>query len=366
MGDGLAMGWRAVWAGKVCFCSCQIRASGRDYVRQGPSIAVRLAIHGGRGMELAGGLFRGYRGAEDTGFGVVFDDLDGVALEGAHLDHLVDVLLEQTEVDEACVEAGDEEFSCAVLVDAGGDAGGEGFVPEVDEVFAACGVFRLAALACGGEDLFGLHVEEAEAHGAVAHDALDMSASAAAAEFFLIVERDGGVTALEDSFGEGVAAVADAYAEGPDADEVVELAGGCGEACGDRVGVIEDVDVGVEAGGFELGAEEFGDACALELGDVGGVFYDAVLDDAGEGDAYCGDVGGGWAVADDGHDLFADGADEGLGVELDECGFVVIFYIGERADGPVDPVVVDESDAYAVRENNADGLRHVIFACLGQ
>ena len=55
----------------------------------------------------------------------------------------------------------------------------------------------------GGEDLFGFHVEEAKAHGAMAHDAFDVAASAAAAEVLLLVERDDGVAALPHAGGEG-------------------------------------------------------------------------------------------------------------------------------------------------------------------
>ena len=88
----------------------------------------------------------------------------------------------------------------------------------------------VAALTGGGvdpgmlEDLFGLHVEEAQAHGAMAHDAFDVAAASAAAEAFFFVERDDGVAALPDALCEGVAAVADADAESPDADHGVELA----------------------------------------------------------------------------------------------------------------------------------------------
>ena len=46
---------------------------------------------------------------------------------------------------------------------------------------------------------------------------------------------------------EGVAAVADADAEGPDADHGVEFAVGGGEAGGEAVGVVDDGDRGVDA-----------------------------------------------------------------------------------------------------------------------
>jgi hypothetical protein len=102
----------------------------------------------------------------------------------------------------------------------------------------------------------------------MAHDALDMAASAAAAVIFLVVERDDGVSALPDALGEGVAAVAYASAERPDADERVQLADRGGEAGGDSVGVVEDVDEGVEALVAQFRVEEFGDTLALELGEM--------------------------------------------------------------------------------------------------
>ena len=92
------------------------------------------------------------------------------------------------------------------------------------------------------EDLFRLEVEEAHAHGAIAHDAFEMAHAAATAEALLGIEGDGDVAALPDAFDIGPAAVADAVADGPDAGELVELAAGGGDAGGDGVGVVGDVD----------------------------------------------------------------------------------------------------------------------------
>ena len=39
------------------------------------------------------------------------DDFDGVALQRAHLDHLLEVVLEHRHIDEADVEAGEEELA---------------------------------------------------------------------------------------------------------------------------------------------------------------------------------------------------------------------------------------------------------------
>ena len=114
-----------------------------------------------------------------------------------------------------------------------------------------------------GKNFFGFEVEEAHAHGAVAHDAFEMADAAAAAEFLLWIERDDGVTALPDAFNIGPAAVADAVAESPDAGELVELAARCGDSGGDGVGVVGDVDGGVDVAGGEGAGEFFGRGACL-------------------------------------------------------------------------------------------------------
>jgi len=66
------------------------------------------------------------------------------------------------------------------------------------------------------KDLLGLHVQEAEAHGAMPHDAFHVSAAAAAAVAFVIVQRNHSVAALPHTFRERIASVSDADAERPD------------------------------------------------------------------------------------------------------------------------------------------------------
>ena len=171
--------------------------------------------------------------------GVVFDDLEGVALQRAHLHHLLEVVLEHGQVDEADVEAGEEELAGAGHVDGGGRAAARALCQR--RLKSRQRGRRLRAFG-GFEDLFGFHVEEAQAHGAVAHDAFHVAASAAAAEALFVVERDDGVAALPDAMGERVATVADADAEGPDADHAVELAVRGGEAGGHAVGVVQHGD----------------------------------------------------------------------------------------------------------------------------
>jgi hypothetical protein len=172
------------------------------------------------------------------------------------------------------------------------------------------------------------------------------------------------VTALPDALGEGIAAIPDAYSQRPDADELIEFSCGGGESSGDSVRVVENVDVAVKAAHAELCGEEFGDARAFELGDIGRIFDHTVLDDSGERDADRGDAGRAGVVPNDGHDLLTDGANEAFRRKLDETGFVVVIVIGKGTQWALDTMVVHQCDAYAMRENNTDGLRHVIFACL--
>src|ERR1700722_17006796 len=54
---------------------------------------------------LAAGPFRAYCGADYAGLLFVLDDLDRVALQRAHLHHLLEVVLQQRHIDEAHIEA---------------------------------------------------------------------------------------------------------------------------------------------------------------------------------------------------------------------------------------------------------------------
>ena len=148
-------------------------------------------------------------------------------------------------------------------MDAGGGGSGQSAVPQVAELGAARVGVELAA--GGGEDLFGLHIKKTQAHGAVAHDAFEMAAAAAAAVVFPLVEGDDGMAALPDAFGEGVGTIADAGAEGPNADTLVELAVFGGKSGRHGVGVIGNNDRGWNTLRGELLAEHFTDACAFDL-----------------------------------------------------------------------------------------------------
>ena len=122
------------------------------------------------------------------------------------------------DVEEADVVAGEVEAAGAGKVDEGGGCGGEGAMPQIDKLAAA-----LVALLGVGEDFFGLEVEEAHAHGAIAHDAFKVTDAAASAVALLGVEGDGDVAAFPYAFDIGPAAIADAVADGPDAGELVQV-----------------------------------------------------------------------------------------------------------------------------------------------
>ena len=83
---------------------------------------------------------------------------------------------------------------------------------------------RGSPCARGGEDLFRLHIEEAQPHRAIADDPFQMPEAAAAAEALFRVERHHRVARLPDAFAVRDAAETDAVAEIPDANQAVEAA----------------------------------------------------------------------------------------------------------------------------------------------
>src|SRR5579859_6715300 len=153
-------------------------------------------------------------------------------------------------------------------------------MPKVDEFTAT-----IIAFFGLGENFFGFEVEESHAHGAVTHDAFEVANASAAAEFFFWIESDGDVSTFPHAFDIRPAAVANAIADGPDAGELVELAAGGGYTGGDSICIVGDVDGGVDALVGEYAGEFIAEVHALELGEIGRVFDDAVAHDAWDGDA---------------------------------------------------------------------------------
>src|SRR5207247_2470988 len=73
------------------------------------------------------------------------------------------------------------------------------------------------------EDFVRLHVEKAEAHGAVSHDAFEVPHSTATAEFLGRIERHHLVAALPNTVARRIDAESDAVPQGPNANQPVEL-----------------------------------------------------------------------------------------------------------------------------------------------
>src|SRR5580704_3908750 len=139
--------------------------------------------------------------------------LENVVLQRAHLNHLVEVLTQEVEVEMLGVESGDEEFPRARQVD--GIRGGRGqcAMPELHEFHATLVAFPRVL-----KYLIGLHVQKAEAHRAVPHDALQMPNPSAAAIAFARIQRDHYVAAFPDPWTGRINSKADAVAQSPHPD----------------------------------------------------------------------------------------------------------------------------------------------------
>src|SRR5580692_2041551 len=95
--------------------------------------------------------------------------------------------------------------------------GGQCAVPQVNKLATACvAVFGI------GKDLFWLEIEKAQAHGAISHDALEMTDAAASAVALLGVERHRDVPTLPHTLGVRPAPVPNAVSDSPNAGELVE------------------------------------------------------------------------------------------------------------------------------------------------
>jgi hypothetical protein len=112
-------------------------------------------------------------------------------LQRAHLHHLPQVLLEQIQIEKAHVDSSEIETARAAQMDGRGRGGAQAAMPEAHKIHAT----GVPLLGCG-KNLLRLHVEEAEAHRAVTHDAFQVSSSPAAAVGLFGIERDYRVTAF--------------------------------------------------------------------------------------------------------------------------------------------------------------------------
>ena len=158
------------------------------------------------------------------------------ALQRTHLHHGFEMGTQQRHIEKLHIMAGKVKASRSGKVDEGGGAGSQSAMPQIDE-------FAALVIAFFGmrEDLFRFAIEEAQAHGAIAHDAFQVADSSAAAKAFLGIERDRDMAALPNAFDIGPAPIADAVADGPYAGQLVQLAVFGGDSRGDRVRIVGDV-----------------------------------------------------------------------------------------------------------------------------
>ena len=145
--------------------------------------------------------------------------------------------MKQIKIQVLGVESGDEEFAGAGQVNGIRRCGGQRAMPQLDELHTA-----LVALLRILEHFVRLHVQEAQAHGALAHDAFQMAHAAAAAIAFARIERHHHVAAFPDAFAPRINSKADAVAERPDANEAVQISVRGGQAGRQHVGVVVDVN----------------------------------------------------------------------------------------------------------------------------
>src|SRR6185437_15213569 len=186
---------------------------------------------------------------------------------------------QQGQIEEMDAMAGEEETPRAGKVNEGGGGGGKSAVPELDK-FATTAI----ALPRMSEDFFGFHVQKTHAHGAVAEYPFKVADTAAAAVAFFRIEADDDVPTFPHALDVRPTAVADTVADGPHADQLVQLAAGGGHPGGDSIGVIGGVDGGGDAALDQLAGEIVLETHAFDLGKIGRVFNHAVAHDAGDGD----------------------------------------------------------------------------------
>src|SRR6516162_1623905 len=108
-------------------------------------------------------------------------------------------------------------------------------MPKLHELSAAC-----ITLASGSKNLFRLHVQEAKPHGAMPHNAFQVTSSPAAAEMLLGIEGHDRMPSFPDTFCPWIASKADPFAQGPDSNNPVEMSAGGGNSCRHHVGVVEN------------------------------------------------------------------------------------------------------------------------------
>src|SRR5439155_14749534 len=167
------------------------------------------------------------------------NQLKRATLKRGHLHHLMDINVQESEVDEPGVRSGDEKLAGTCHVDARRTRCCQRAVPELHK--------RLAAVFAGPrvlKHLLRLHIQKAEPHGPLPHDALKVSAASTAAKLLFGIERHDGVPTLPSPFGPREPSKSDSLTERPHPAQPVELSPRGGDPRGDRVCVIKDAHGG--------------------------------------------------------------------------------------------------------------------------
>src|ERR1700733_315065 len=107
-----------------------------------------------------------------------------------------------------------------------------------------------------------------------------MADAAAATIAFARIERDHHVAASPTSFAPWINAEADAIAERPDADELVQVPMRCGQASGQNVGVVVHVDRRVDSYVPQGRPNQILHMGALQLAQIGRLLDKTAVDDA--------------------------------------------------------------------------------------
>src|SRR5262249_26403664 len=118
----------------------------------------------------------------------------------------------------------------------------------------------------------------------VAEEALEVAAAAASAKLFLGIEGNDGVAALPGAFRPGIAAVANAVAEGPDTIQLVEDATRSGDAGGGGVGIVVDAHGNARAVSGKQRFQRLLETKAFNLLEVGRFFNHSIADDSRKSD----------------------------------------------------------------------------------
>ncbi len=143
------------------------------------------------------------------------------------------------------------------------------------------GAARILARSRGGEDFLRFHIEEAEPHRAMAHDAFEVPQATAAAEFFVRIESHDDVAAFPDAVCCRIASEADSVPESPHPNQIVELAVRGRDSRGHHVGVIRNRDFRLDPALGQCGAHRGLHGEALELLQIRRIFNYAFSDDTG-------------------------------------------------------------------------------------